>query len=223
MADPAPDSSPGPAQDRRSGRRSLTVKRLIDIWLAAAGLIVLSPLLVLVAIAIRVTMGSPVFYRQVRPGLHGRPFTIVKFRSMGPELDQNGHRRPVNKRVTRLGSQLRRASIDELPELWNVLVGDMSLVGPRPLLMEYLPRYTLEQNRRHLVRPGLTGLAQVKGRHLVTWEERFASDVWYVDHRSLTLDLRILLATVTMVLRGHGVPDPTAEGYEFMGFGPEES
>jgi lipopolysaccharide/colanic/teichoic acid biosynthesis glycosyltransferase len=195
----------------------------MDIWLAAVGLVVLSPLFVIVAVGIRLTMGSPVFYRQLRPGLLGLPFTLVKFRSMGPEFDPGGRRRPVNERVTRLGTQLRRTSIDELPELWNVLVGDMSLVGPRPLLTEYLARYTAEQNRRHLVRPGLTGLAQVKGRHLVTWEERFASDVWYVDHWSLGLDLRILQATVTMVLQGHGVPDPTADGYEFMGSGSEST
>ena len=195
----------------------------MDVTLAATGIVVLSPLLLIVAIGIRVTMGSPVLYRQVRPGRDGRPFKIVKFRSMSPALDRQGRVRPVNERVTRLGSRLRRTSIDELPELWNVLVGDMSLVGPRPLLMEYLPRYTPEQNRRHLVRPGLTGLAQVRGRHLVTWEERFASDVWYVDHWSLALDLQILRATAAMVLQGHGVPDPTAEGYEFIGLGPEES
>jgi lipopolysaccharide/colanic/teichoic acid biosynthesis glycosyltransferase len=195
----------------------------MDSVLAGVALIALSPLLLVVAIGIRLTMGSPVFYRQTRPGHLGRPFQIFKFRSMLPEIDRDGQRRPVNERVTRLGRQLRRTSIDELPELWNVLVGDMSLVGPRPLLMEYLPRYSLEQNRRHLVKPGLTGLAQVKGRHLVSWDDRFALDVWYVDHWSLALDLRILRATMALVLKGHGVPDPTAEGYEFMGLGPKES
>ena len=208
---------------KRSRWRARAVKRLLDASLAGAALIVLSPLLLLVAIVIRVTMGSPVFYRQVRPGHLGRPFEIVKFRSMLPELDRDGRPRPVNERVTRLGSLLRRTSIDELPELWNVLVGDMSLVGPRPLLMEYLPRYSPEQNRRHLVKPGLTGLAQVKGRHHVTWDERFAIDVWYVDHWSLALDLRILRATMAMVLKGQGVPDPTTNEYEFMGTGPKES
>jgi lipopolysaccharide/colanic/teichoic acid biosynthesis glycosyltransferase len=195
----------------------------MDSVLAGVALIALSPLLLVVAIGIRLTMGSPVFYRQTRPGHLGRPFQIFKFRSMLPEIDRDGQRRPVNERVTRLGRQLRRTSIDELPELWNVLVGDMSLVGPRPLLMEYLPRYSPEQNRRHLVKPGLTGLAQVKGRHLVSWDDRFALDVWYVDHWSLALDLRILRATMALVLKGHGVPDPTAEGYEFMGLGPKES
>lgn len=198
-------------------------KRVMDSVLAGVALIALSPLLLVVAIGIRLTMGSPVFYRQTRPGHLGRPFQIFKFRSMLPEIDRDGQRRPVNERVTRLGRQLRRTSIDELPELWNVLVGHMSLVGPRPLLMEYLPRYSLEQNRRHLVKPGLTGLAQVKGRHLVSWDDRFALDVWYVDHWSLALDLRILRATMALVLKGHGVPDPTAEGYEFMGLGPKES
>jgi lipopolysaccharide/colanic/teichoic acid biosynthesis glycosyltransferase len=195
----------------------------MDATLAGAALIVLSPLLVLVALGIRATMGSPVLYRQVRPGHLGRPFELVKFRSMLPDLDRDGRPRPVNERVTRLGSQLRRLSIDELPELWNVLVGEMSLVGPRPLLTEYLPRYSPEQSRRHLVKPGLTGLAQVKGRHHVTWDERFAMDVWYVDHWSLALDLRILRATLAVVLKGHGVPDPTAADYEFMGLGPKES
>lgn len=211
--------TPAP-RGKRAGR---AVKRLMDASLAGSALIVLSPLLLLVAIGIRVTMGSPVFYRQVRPGYLGRPFKIVKFRSMMAELDRDGRPRPVNERVTRLGSQLRRTSIDELPELWNVLAGDMSLVGPRPLLMDYLPRYSPEQNRRHLVKPGLTGLAQVKGRHHVTWDERFAMDVWYVDHWSLALDLRILRATMAVVLKGHGVPDPTANEYEFMGLGPKES
>ncbi|MEA2538577.1 MAG: hypothetical protein QOF11_2811 [Chloroflexota bacterium] len=205
------------------GGAARAAKRVMDSVLAGVALIALSPLLLVVAIGIRLTMGSPVFYRQTRPGHLGRPFQIFKFRSMLPEIDRDGQRRPVNERVTRLGRQLRRTSIDELPELWNVLVGDMSLVGPRPLLMEYLPRYSLEQNRRHLVKPGLTGLAQVKGRHLVSWDDRFALDVWYVDHWSLALDLRILRATMALVLKGHGVPDPTAEGYEFMGLGPKES
>jgi sugar transferase EpsL len=201
----------------RAKRAARAAKRLMDVSLSGAALIVFSPLLLLVAIGIRVTMGSPVFYRQVRPGHLGRPFKIVKFRSMGPEFDRDGCRQPVNKRVTRLGYQLRRTSIDELPELWNILVGDMSLVGPRPLLMEYLPRYSPEQNRRHLVKPGLTGLAQVKGRHHVTWDDRFATDVWYVDHWSLALDLRILRATIGIVLKGQGVPDPTSDEYDFMG------
>lgn len=207
----------------RGSRAERAAKRLMDVTLAGAALVLLSPLLLLVAIGIRATMGSPVFYRQARPGYLGRTFRIVKFRSMLPELDRDGRPRLVNQRVTRLGAQLRRTSIDELPELWNVLRGDMSLVGPRPLLTEYLPRYSPEQNRRHLVKPGLTGLAQVKGRHLVNWDDRFALDVWYVDHWSLALDLRILRATLAVVLKGHGVPDPTANEYEFSGPGSKES
>jgi lipopolysaccharide/colanic/teichoic acid biosynthesis glycosyltransferase len=135
---------------------------------------------------------------------------------MSPEFDPHGPR-PVNKRVTRLGYLLRRTSIDELPELWNILVGDMSLVGPRPLLMDYLARYSPEQSRRHSVKPGLTGLAQVKGRHHVPWEDRFAIDVWYADHWSLTLDFRILRATVAMVMKGQGVPDSTSAEFDFLG------
>jgi lipopolysaccharide/colanic/teichoic acid biosynthesis glycosyltransferase len=194
----------------------------MDVSLAGSALLLASPLLLAVALAIRLTMGPPVFYRQVRPGHLGRPFEILKFRTMAPEYDRHGRWRPVNERVTPLGARLRRTSIDELPELWNILKGDMSLVGPRPLLMEYLPRYSPEQNRRHLVKPGLTGLAQVKGRHHVTWDERFAIDVWYVDHWSIGLDLRILRATAAMVFEGQGVPDPESEGYEFLGSGGGE-
>lgn len=175
------------------------VKRVADIVVAAAALMVLSPWFVLVAVLIRVAIGAPVFFRQVRPGQRGKPFTIVKFRTMrpGPGTDA--------ERLTPLGLFLRRLSVDELPELWNVLRGQMSLVGPRPLMMEYLDRYTPEQARRHEVRPGITGWAQVNGRNAIGWEQRFTLDVWYVDHRSAALDLKILLLTPWRVLRREGI------------------
>ena len=192
------------------------LKRLMDVALAALGLVALAPLLVVVALAVWATMGRPILFRQVRPGLHARPFTVVKFRSMvGPD-DQRDVASDV-QRVTRLGAFLRRTSIDELPELWNIVKGEMSLVGPRPLLTEYLDRYTPEQARRHDVRPGLTGLAQVSGRHLLTWHERFVLDVWYVDNWTLLLDLKILLATVKYVVRGKGVAPATSLSYLFTG------
>jgi lipopolysaccharide/colanic/teichoic acid biosynthesis glycosyltransferase len=181
--------------------------------------VVLSPLLLVIALAIRWRMGPPVLFRHLRPGHLGRPFELVKFRSMAPEVGSDGRTLPVNERVTPLGRLLRRTSLDELPELWNVLRGEMSLVGPRPLMLAYLDRYSPEQARRHLVRPGITGLAQVNGRHHLGWDERFELDVWYVDHRSMRLDLSILLATVRIALRGDSVPDPTAQEYEFLGPG----
>jgi len=152
-------------------------------------------------------LGSPILFRQERPGRHGRPFTLYKFRSMRTAGEGAA---PLSEaeRLTRLGAFLRRTSLDELPELWNVLRGDMSLVGPRPLLMEYLPLYTPEQARRHHVRPGITGWAQINGRNAISWEEKFRLDVWYVDHRSLSLDLRILLLTIRRVLSGHGINEP---------------
>ena len=165
------------------------------------------PMVALVAGVVRIGMGRPVFFRQTRPGWRGRPFMLIKFRTMrdGPGTDA--------ERLTRVGRWLRRTSLDELPELLNVLRGDLSLVGPRPLLMEYLPRYTPEQARRHEVRPGITGWAQVRGRNALTWEEKFRLDVWYVDHRSLWLDLRILAVTGWQVVRGRGV---CAEGHATM-------
>ena len=181
------------------------IKRFIDIGIAAAALLLAAPLLLLVAIAVRVNLGSPVLFRQQRPGLHGRPFTMVKFRTMRDAIDRDGRPLPDAERLTRFGKLLRSTSLDELPELWNVLRGEMSLVGPRPLLMEYLDRYTPEQARRHEVRPGVTGWAQVRGRNAVSWEERFRLDVWYVEHQSLSLDLQILLRTFTTVLRRSGV------------------
>lgn len=183
------------------------MKRLIDLTVAGLGLIVLSPLLLGIGLSALVTLGPPVLFRQRRPGLQGRPFILYKFRSMrepGPGEDDLSE----GERLTRLGAFLRRTSLDELPELWNVLRGDMSLVGPRPLLMEYLPLYTPEQARRHEVLPGITGWAQVNGRNAISWEEKFRLDVWYVDHRSLQLDLRILLRTVMRVLSGEGINEP---------------
>jgi lipopolysaccharide/colanic/teichoic acid biosynthesis glycosyltransferase len=180
-------------------------KRTLDVVVAAAGLIVLSPVLLAVALAVRVTMGAPVLFRQTRPGLGGRPFRLVKFRTMREAAGADGHPLPDTERLTPLGRLLRATSLDELPELLNVLRGDMSLVGPRPLLMEYLPLYTPEQARRHQVLPGLTGWAQVNGRNTPGWAERFRLDVWYVDHRSFGLDLKILFMTVVCVFRRQGI------------------
>ena len=181
------------------------MKRLIDVVVAAAGLLLLGPVLLVTALAIRLLLGTPVLFRQVRPGLHGRPFMMVKFRTMTNAVDTNGHPLPDERRLTRFGRFLRSTSLDELPTLWNVMRGEMSLVGPRPLLMEYLPLYTREQARRHEVRPGITGWAQVNGRNGVGWPQRLALDVWYVDHRSLSLDLRILFLTLGRVVGREGI------------------
>ncbi len=181
------------------------LKRLFDLVVAGLGLLALAlPLLVLAGL-IRRKLGSPVLFRQVRPGLDGKPFEMVKFRTMTDERGGDGALLPDAQRLIPLGRLLRASSLDELPELWNVLKGDMSLVGPRPLLMEYLPLYTPEQVRRHEVRPGITGWAQVNGRNAISWEEKFALDVWYVDHRSLWLDLRILWMTLRKVLVRDGI------------------
>ncbi len=180
-------------------------KRVFDILGAGIGLLALSPVLLAVALMIRRRMGRPVFFRQVRPGLHGRPFEMIKFRTMRDAADAEGNPLSDSERLTRLGRFLRSSSLDELPELWNVLRGEMSLVGPRPLLMEYLPLYSPEQARRHEVRPGITGWAQVNGRNAISWDERFALDVWYVDNRSLRLDLRIIWLTVRKVLKREGI------------------
>jgi lipopolysaccharide/colanic/teichoic acid biosynthesis glycosyltransferase len=184
------------------------IKRAMDLGIATTGLTLLSPLLLLIALLIRFRMGGPVLFRQLRPGRNGRPFTLLKFRTMRPPSDPARALATDAERLTYLGRFLRRASLDELPELWNVIRGDMSLVGPRPLLMEYLPLYTTEQTRRHEVRPGITGWAQIHGRNAVTFEERFRLDVWYVDHASLWLDLRILVRTFLLVLSGEGVSEP---------------
>jgi sugar transferase EpsL len=180
------------------------IKRSLDIALAGTGLIALSPLLVGTAAAIALSMGRPVLFRQPRPGRHGEPFTIYKFRTMVEPRPDESRLHTDGARVTRLGALLRKTSIDELPELWNVLVGDMSLVGPRPLLLEYLPKYTPEQQRRHEVRPGITGWAQINGRQMIPFSKRLELDVWYVDHRSLALDLQILFKTVAQAVVGHG-------------------
>ena len=184
------------------------LKRVIDVLGASTALVVLSPLLAVVAVLVRVRMGPPVLFRQLRPGREGRPFELTKFRTMTDQRGPDGTLLPDAQRLTALGRFLRRTSIDELPELVNVVRGDMSLVGPRPLLMEYLPRYSAEQARRHEVRPGVTGWTQVNGRNELTWDEKFALDVWYVDHRSTRLDLEILGRTVSQVLSGQGVSAP---------------
>ena len=181
------------------------VKRLIDIIIAAAALVLLSPVLLLLARQIRRKLGTPVLFRQVRPGRGGIPFVMYKFRTMRDAEDENGRPLPDAERLTPFGRKLRAASLDELPELWNVLKGDMSLVGPRPLLMEYLPLYNAEQRRRHLVRPGITGWAQVNGRNAISWPEKFRLDVWYVENRSLLLDIKILFLTVKKVLDRSGI------------------
>ncbi len=181
------------------------LKRGLDILGAGVGLVLLSPVFVLLHVLIRRDMGAPVFFRQVRPGLHGRPFQMIKFRSMRDATGPDGTPLPDAERITPLGTRLRASSLDELPELWNVLKGEMSLVGPRPLLMEYLPLYSPQQARRMDVRPGITGWAQVNGRNALSWDEKFALDVWYVDNRSLWLDLKIIWMTVGRVLKRDGI------------------
>jgi lipopolysaccharide/colanic/teichoic acid biosynthesis glycosyltransferase len=200
------------------------VKRLIDVSASAAGLVVLFPALVVIGAAVRVNLGAPVLFRQRRPGKNGELFDIVKFRTMRDSRDAGGALLPDEQRLTRFGAALRSYSIDELPELYNVLRGDMSLVGPRPLLVEYLPRYSPEQARRHDVKPGLTGWTQIHGRNALGWEEKFELDVWYVRHQSVWLDLKILGATVLTVLRREGIH---AAGHatmpRFMGSAPPEA
>ena len=197
------------------------MKRLIDAAAALAALALLSPVLVAVALLVRLKLGSPVLFLQIRPGLHGKPFQILKFRTMIDAADAQGNPLPDDQRLTRFGRFLRSSSLDELPELWNVLTGDMSLVGPRPLLMEYLPRYSREQARRHEARPGVTGWAQVNGRNAISWEDRFKLDVWYVENRSMALATMILLMTVKKVISREGI---SAQGEatmsKFMGSKP---
>jgi sugar transferase EpsL len=185
--------------------RACAAKRVFDVAASAAGLVLLAPLLGGVALAIRMRLGRPVLFRQRRPGLHGEPFTLLKFRTMRDALDADGTPLPDEARMTRLGRLLRSTSLDELPTLWNGLRGEMSLVGPRPLLMEYLPLYTREQARRHEVRPGITGWAQVNGRNALRWEEKFQLDVWYVDNRTAWLDFEILLRTMMKVVVREGI------------------
>ncbi|MEK5757560.1 sugar transferase [Acinetobacter variabilis] len=176
------------------------LKRLLDIIIASIALILLSPLYIFVAYKVKKNLGSPVLFRQVRPGLHGKPFEMIKFRSMKDAVDAQGNPLPDSERLTPFGKMLRSTSLDEMPELWNVIKGDMSIVGPRPLLMEYLPLYNQEQAKRHLVRPGMTGHAQVNGRNAISWEEKFKLDTWYVENQSVWLDFKIMLKTVKKVL-----------------------
>ena len=185
------------------------LKRTFDFVVALLGLAMLAPLLIVIAILVRWRLGSPVFFTQLRPGMGGRPFRLVKFRTMVDGRDAGGKELPDAERLTRFGRFLRSTSLDELPELYNVLVGDMSLVGPRPLLMEYLPLYSAHQRRRHEVRPGITGWAQVNGRNAITWERKFDLDVWYVDNASFWLDLKVLWLTLWRVIRREGI---SAEG-----------
>lgn len=184
-----------------------TFKRLMDFSIACILLVVLAPVMLVIYVLVRSRLGSPVLFRQQRPGFHGKPFTLVKFRTMLQTVTQDPPPLSDHERITTLGQFLRSTSLDELPELANVLRGEMSLVGPRPLLMEYLPLYSAEQRRRHDVRPGITGLAQVSGRNALDWQQRFALDVWYVEHLSLGLDLRILLATIKRVLLREGITE----------------
>ncbi|MGW8458705.1 sugar transferase [Bacillus atrophaeus] len=183
----------------------MIVKRVFDLTAAILLLCCASLIIVFAMCIIRLKIGSPVFFTQVRPGLNGKPFTLYKFRTMTDERDKEGNLLPDEARLTKTGKLIRKLSIDELPQLWNVIKGDLSLVGPRPLLMEYLPLYTNKQSRRHEVKPGITGWAQVNGRNAISWEKKFELDVWYVDHRSFFLDLKILFLTVRKVLISEGI------------------
>ncbi|MGP4732862.1 MULTISPECIES: sugar transferase [unclassified Psychrobacter] len=189
------------------------IKRLFDIVGATTALVVLSPVYAVTAYKVSKNLGAPVLFRQIRPGLYGKPFEMIKFRSMKDDIDADGNPLEDGARLTSFGKALRNTSLDELPELWNVIKGDMSLVGPRPLLMEYLPLYNDEQARRHDVRPGITGYAQVNGRNAIGWNERFALDTWYVDNQSLWLDIKILFKTVKKVIVKDGI---SAEGEATM-------
>ena len=180
-------------------------KRFLDIVIASAALFILSPLYAYVAYKVRKNLGSPVIFRQVRPGLHGKPFEMIKFRTMTDERDPEGNLLPNEQRLPRFGKMLRATSLDEMPELWNVIKGDMSIVGPRPLLMDYLPLYNEEQVKRHNVRPGMTGYAQVNGRNSISWEEKFKLDTWYVENQSVWLDFKIMFQTVKKVLIKEGI------------------
>ncbi|QHG09530.1 sugar transferase [Moraxella osloensis] len=181
------------------------LKRAFDIVASTSALVVLSPVIAITAYKVKKELGSPVLFRQTRPGLHGKPFEMIKFRTMKDATDKAGNALPDSERLTDFGKKLRASSLDELPELWNVLKGDMSLVGPRPLLMEYLPLYSAEQAKRHNVRPGVTGYAQVNGRNSLSWENKFKLDTWYVEHQSFLLDMKILLKTVKKVIIKDGI------------------
>lgn len=196
----------------------LVVKRLIDVVASGAALILLAPLIALVAVAVRLRLGGPVLFRQPRPGLNAEIFECLKFRTMTDDRDEHGDLLTDAKRLPAFGEFLRRTSLDELPQLWSVLKGDMSLVGPRPLMVRYLPRYSAEQSRRHLVQPGITGWAQVNGRNAIDWDRKLALDTWYVDNRGLSLDLKILVMTVRIVITASGVSrDGQVSMEEFLG------
>jgi len=199
------------------------VKRLFDLLLTIPGVILISLLLAVLAMLVRINLGAPVIFRQRRPGYRGEVFTLYKFRSMRDATASNGKPLPDGERLTRLGRFLRTLSLDELPELWNVIKGELSLVGPRPLLIEYLPLYSAEQARRHDVLPGITGWAQVNGRNALSWQDKFKLDVWYVDHLSFWLDIKILWLTVWKVIIGEGISQPgRATMDEFMGNGNDK-
>lgn len=189
------------------------IKRLFDLFVALLVALITWPIMAVVAVLVRCYLGSPVLFSQVRPGLRGKPFLVYKFRTMTDARDNQGGLLPDDVRLTRLGLFLRRSSLDELPQLFNVIMGDISLVGPRPLLMEYMPLYTEEQARRHEIRPGITGWAQVNGRNAISWEQKFALDVWYVDHQSIWLDIKILALTLKKVMIKEGI---SAQGVETM-------
>jgi lipopolysaccharide/colanic/teichoic acid biosynthesis glycosyltransferase len=189
------------------------LKRLLDIIIASIALVILSPLYAFVAYKVKKNLGSPVLFRQVRPGLNGKPFEMIKFRTMKDAVDEQGNPLPDSERLTPFGKMLRSSSLDEMPELWNVIKGDMSVVGPRPLLMEYLPLYNADQAKRHNVRPGMTGHAQVNGRNAIGWEEKFKLDTWYVENQSTVLDFKIMLKTVQKVI---AKDDISAEGEATM-------
>ena len=199
------------------------MKRTFDLLATAAALVFLLLPMLGIALAVRLRLGRPVFFVQLRPGRHGVPFSLIKFRTMREAYDEKGEPLPEEERLTRLGRFLRATSLDELPELWNVLRGEMSLVGPRPLLMEYLPLYTPEQARRHDVRPGLTGWAQINGRNAISWEEKFALDLWYVDHHSMLVDLKILWATLIKVIHSEGISPADREIMERFAGSPPSS
>ncbi len=203
---------------QRQAGAELFLKQCLDRLAAATGLLCLAPVMATSALLVRATLGSPVLFRQVRPGRGGRPFQLLKFRTMLDTRDADGNLLPDDQRLTRIGQLLRATSLDELPQLWNVLRGDMSLVGPRPLLVEYLPRYSPEQARRHDVLPGITGWAQVNGRNALGWEERFRLDIWYVDHWSFALDVKILALTLLRVLQRQGISyEGDATMFKFRG------
>ena len=189
------------------------IKRILDVAIASTALILLSPVYFVVAHKVKKNLGSPVLFRQVRPGLHGKPFEMIKFRTMKDAVDKQGNPLPDSERLTPFGKMLRATSLDEMPELWNVIKGDMSIVGPRPLLMEYLPLYNAEQAKRHNVRPGITGYAQVNGRNAISWEKKFELDTWYVENQSLWLDFKIMLKTIKKVI---AKDDISAEGEATM-------